>query len=517
MKNPGDLVNLIKSLTGPEKRYFKVFVAKNSIGEGNHYVKLFDLINKTGSSERKDIEKLYANEDFMNKQFRPYKHFLYEQILNSLAAYYSKASVDDKILEMIRKAKILYDKTLFSQAEILLEKAKTIALKYENYTLLLEIMRWKKKIIAASSSTQKEITENDINQLAEEEKAIIHKIDNAVEYWNIKILLYFSYKTNGPARTQEDVERYDSLINSPTLKKKFANLPYHSKYDLYSIYILYYGAVKNIRGAYEYCKRQLTLMDAHPHQINEDINQYITALYNLLFATQYLKNYEEFFELIPKLKLLCNDIQMGINESMRNKVQLFACHLEFRAYVMTGQFKKAMNFLPEIDEVLKEQKNKNEGIELQIILNKAMLYLGKGNYKNALACTNTILNKKNNILLQEDYILAKIIQLLIHFEKGNMDLLSYLIKSVYRYLLQKKQLYKAENILIHFIRINEIKTPKDQIEAFKILKEELDSICNDPLEAIYLENSYLIPLLESKIKNKPLEEILREKSGYVMD
>ena len=121
-------------------------------------------------------------------------------------------------------------------------------------------------------------------------------------------------------------------------------------------------------------------------------------------------------------------------------------------------------------------------------------------------------------MLQDHYSLARMFQLLIHFEKGNMGLLPYLIKSVYRYLLQKKRLYKAESILIHFLRtqLNKIKTKKDQIEAFKSLKEELDAILDDPIEAVHLENAYLIPLLESKIKNKPLEEILREKSGYVL-
>ena len=59
MKKPEDIVGLVRSLSGPEKRYFKVFVAKNSIGESNHYLKLFDLIDKTGSSDREVIEKLY--------------------------------------------------------------------------------------------------------------------------------------------------------------------------------------------------------------------------------------------------------------------------------------------------------------------------------------------------------------------------------------------------------------------------------------------------------------------------
>ena len=519
MKSPEDIVNLIKSLTGPEKRYFKVFVSKNSIGESNHYLKLFDLIDKTGSSERKEIGKLYDNESFMNNQFRPYKHMLYEQILKSLSAYHAEGSVHDKILEMIRRVEILYDKTLYDQAEKMLEKAKAIAFKFESFALLLEIIRWQKKILSISSSTPQKITEKVINQLVEEEKNIICKIDNSIEYWKLSILMSISFWLKGEVRTQEDIHRLSAIIDSSILKNEELALSYTAKRDLYSIYIIYYGAINNIQGAYEYCKKQMNLINAHPHQIKEEINKYISSLHNLLYSTQCLKKYKEFFDLIPKLKSMSNNVQMGISESMRHKAKLFAYHLEFRAYVITGQFEKATNLLPEIDDALKEPKNKNEAIELFIIINKTMLYYGNGDHRNSLACINTIFNSKNINVLQDHYSLARMFQLLIHFEKGNTDLLPYLVKSVYRYLLQKKQLYKAETILFRFLRtqLNEIKTTKDQVGAFKTLKEELDGICNDPMEAVYLENSYLIPLLESKIKNKPLEEILREKSGFILD
>ena len=95
MKIKEDLLTLIKSLTKSEKRYFKLFIAKNSIGESSNYIKLFDLIEKAGSVEKQIIQKLYQDEDFMGNQFRVYKYLLYRQILKSLSAYHAERSVDD--------------------------------------------------------------------------------------------------------------------------------------------------------------------------------------------------------------------------------------------------------------------------------------------------------------------------------------------------------------------------------------------------------------------------------------
>jgi hypothetical protein len=40
------LFRLIKSLTTAEKRYFKIFASRHSIGGKNEYVNLFDAIDK---------------------------------------------------------------------------------------------------------------------------------------------------------------------------------------------------------------------------------------------------------------------------------------------------------------------------------------------------------------------------------------------------------------------------------------------------------------------------------------
>ena len=157
--------------------------------------------------------------------------------------------------------------------------------------------------------------------------------------------------------------------------------------------------------------------------------------------------------------------------------------------------------------------------ELFFIANKVYLNFVTGNYHEALVNLNIILNNKKSNVRQDINSWTRIFQLLIHFEKGNTELLPYLIKSIYRDLLQKNKLYKTEKIFIQFIRhkLAPVKSKKDQIAAFKVLKDELMKACNDPLEAGFQENNIVINWLESKIQNQTIEDILREKSGYVLE
>ena len=517
MDKKENIVFLIKSLSKTEKRYFKLFVLKNSIGESSNYLKLFDYIEKTGTADKKTIQKRYGDNNFIQKQFRRYKLLLYKQILKSLRSYHSEGSTDDKIMELIRDIKILFDKALYAQASNVIEKAKSIAIKYENYTHLIDIIRWQKKIITAISISG-ETSKKEIIQIFQEEKQAVHKIDNANEYWKLSSLMYFTYRVNGVVRMRENINMYNTIIDSPFIKKPELAISFQAKRDFYATSTIYFIAVNNKKKAYTFAKKMLTLLEGHPHQIEDNPILYGNAHHNLLFITRSLKKYEEFFNLFPKLKAMLKRFQLVMNENIHSEMLLRSYNMEFSTYLDIGQFNKATLLIPEIEEVLKNQKNQNKLLELFFTMNISLLYFCQGKYKKSLTYLNVILNDNKN-LRQDRYSFARIFQLMIHLEKENTDYLPYLVKSVYRYIMQKKNIYKLEAIFINFIKtkLHKINSKKDQIEAFKVLREELIGICDDPMEAKFLENFDIISWLDSKIENRPFEEILREKSGYVLN
>ena len=509
MKQSEDIVKLIKSLSKSEKRYFKVFV-KNNKGKNKYYIELFNLIDQQGTSLKKVIKDKVNTKNFEERSFKLHKYRLYNLILKSLNAYHADNSNEDKILELIRQTKRLFDKNLYSQATKTLEKAKSIAAKYEKFPLLLELNQWEKKIIMASSIYE-ETNAGDIKHLAEEERLTTQKVDNANEYWELYALMYIDYRISGGARMQENGNI--KIINKPILKDDKYALSYSSKRNYYAINILYYDLANDLQKAYEYAKNQIVYIESKPDQIEENPITYTMAVYNLLTISQYLKKYEEFFKNISKLKSLLKKFPHPLSFLIR------FFNMELMANIEIGHFRNAIALVPEIEALLNKEKDKSNLLLEFFILNKATLYFGIKDYQKALFNLNEILNKEKIYLSQEHYSFVRMFQVIIHFEKGNLELLPYLLKSLYRYLLQRKNLFKIESLLIKFFK-TEFKTiinKRNQIIAFKILREELLKICSDAREARFLESFDVISWLESKIENKSFEEVLRKKSRYTLD
>ena len=60
-KASDSLHRLIKSLTKPEKRYFKVFSSRHVIGDQNNYLVLFDAIDRQGEYDEAKLIKKFKN------------------------------------------------------------------------------------------------------------------------------------------------------------------------------------------------------------------------------------------------------------------------------------------------------------------------------------------------------------------------------------------------------------------------------------------------------------------------
>ena len=67
-------------------------------------------------------------------------------------------------------------------------------------------------------------------------------------------------------------------------------------------------------------------------------------------------------------------------------------------------------------------------------------------------------------------VLARIFNLIIHYELKNYDLLPSLIRSTNNFLEKRQRLYKVENVIIEFLldRLSEANNSKEQSNLFKI-------------------------------------------------
>jgi hypothetical protein len=155
------LFRLIKSLTTAEKRYFKIFASRHTIGEKNEYVNLFDAIDKQENYNETKLLKLFSNNTFTHSPAIA-KSRLFDIILKSLHAYHGDSSVDVELQRLMHSTEILFKKSLYDECRKILHRAKKMAQKFEKHFMMFEIYRWEKKLLEKDSyvgSNIEDITE----------------------------------------------------------------------------------------------------------------------------------------------------------------------------------------------------------------------------------------------------------------------------------------------------------------------------------------------------------------------
>ena len=147
-KTPSNkLFNLINSLSGSEKRYFKLFANKNQTGKYSKYTLLFDAIDAQEISDDEALRKvIYPNQEIQSRKFSELKNYLYELVLKSLKGFDEKTSIEYKLKGMLLNIKVLFKRSRFEDCIEMMQKAKKLVVKYEAFEHNLELLAWEKKI-----------------------------------------------------------------------------------------------------------------------------------------------------------------------------------------------------------------------------------------------------------------------------------------------------------------------------------------------------------------------------------
>ncbi len=136
------LFRLIKSMSSPEKRAFKIYASRSGNATETNYVKIFDAIDAQQEYDEEAILKKHKS-----NSFSIVKNRLYDNILRSLDLHHANSSIDAQLMRELHCAEILFKKTLYDQCSRILSSAKKVATKHERHSALLEIYLWQKKLI----------------------------------------------------------------------------------------------------------------------------------------------------------------------------------------------------------------------------------------------------------------------------------------------------------------------------------------------------------------------------------
>jgi hypothetical protein len=509
MKPSTELFQLIKSLSKSEKRYFKLTSSLQS-GEKN-YMKLFDAIETQEEYDEVAIKNRFKGETFI-KHLPSEKNHLYSLILKSLRGFYSDKSAAAILQEQLRNIELLFNKALYKECGKLIRKAKKMAYDYEKYYFLLDLIDWEKTLIEEEYLRGK--FDKDLNKLVQEESDCLEKLRNLAEYQMLYSKINYVFRRGGYARNDEEQVIVDEIANYHLIKGKNTALSTKAATACYYIKGLCATTERNLDESYVNFKKVVKIMEENPMIMKELPKRYVKALNNVMFAYMDYRRWDECIEMINKLKGLAKksgfesmDVQLKIFTSSYN-AELLAC-------IHRGEYQKAKKeVVPEILKQLEKYEGKiNSEEEMLFYYNISSANFGDADYKSALKYINLVLNNSETGLREDVYTFARLVNLIIHYELGNYDLLDYTIKSTKRFVAKNQRNYQFETVFLKdFKKLLKIRNVGATKQLFVDFKNALLEVLKDPYEQAANEYFDFISWLDSKIENKSYEEIIKSKT-----
>ena len=513
-KTPSNkLFNLINSLSGSEKRYFKLFVNKNQTGKHNKYILLFDAIDAQEIYDDEALRKIvYADQPIQSRKFSELKNYLYELILKSLQGYDEKTSIEYKLKGLLLSIKALFKRSHFAGCKELVQKAKKLANKYEAFEHILEILNWEKKI--AYTQIDVNFLDKELDRIQAEEKKCLDHLEDLSIYQNIFFKVLISGKQNALLRS-EDKKAYLQKLLGHTLMQDEKNAKAHrAKILFHRIKSIYHYSLSDYEGFYQSGKKILEIMELEPHILEEDVSEYISALSNFTHSCNFLDKNDEVENCLIKflkIKPLTTDDELKIHRQYyQNKFNL--C---LRRGDIEEATKELENHLKEVEKFDKEMFERGS-----FYFTYFYIYFSNEDHEKALEHLNEWLNLPRSVEREDLQSLARVLNLIIHYEMKNTLLLESLLRSTQRFLNKRDRMHKFEKELLGVIQASmKVHSEKELKEAFIQLKLELENLSKIPSESAMLEYFNFSAWIDSKINNKTFAETVKElyEKGLVKD
>ena len=505
-KTPSNkLFLLIKSLSGPEKRYFKLFSKYYSQGRDSKYMLLFESMDAQIVFDDFALrEILYQSEILETRKYSELKAYLFELILRALQHYEESKFYDLKISRYLNNIKVLFSRSLYQDALEQVKKAERLARKNEDFSTLIKLIEWEKRIPFVQSDI--DFLDKALVKLEEDSVTVRKQLSNLIDFRNLYFRIMQLIRKDPLSRSPEENLELENIINTPILKSSNNFLSYRAELLYHRILGLYFYTKFDYQLFYKHSKKFLTLLEANQAIRGEEISEYISALSNFSLSCGLLQKHDEVELTLPKfLKINAK------SQDHRIRIHRQYYSIAFSLYIDKGDFQKGKELLLEHFEKIKAFPDE-EFQSTALYHSYFYIYFGVGDYDEALVYLNKLLNLPRTNERQDLLGVAQILNLIIHYEMGNSNLLEYLLRSAYRFLKKRNKLFEFERRVISFIKDSEKISSRVQLrERFLKLKNEFQSLEKLPSEKVIFQYFDFISWLESKIKEMPFAQVVSER------
>ena len=326
---------------------------------------------------------------------------------------------------------------------------------------------------------------------------------------NLSLMLYGMYLKYGYVKDKDDFEQVKNYFYNHLPDIKVHKLGFYEKIYYYQSLVWFYHMTQDFVNYYKFSQKWVDCFHVEPHMKSEDPVLFFKGLHNALNALymankkeKFIQSYQEFIDLETE----------RFTENQASNFDVFKYIHLLNKIFLTGDYDRGVGEILEITKVLKAG-NHTWDINREMVFNYkvACVYFGADDFDKATDYLLKIINSPIGGLREDIQSFARILTLISHYEMGNDFLVSYQIKSVYRFLHKMEDLQAVQREILSFLRKTPLMTKKDLKTEFIKLRNTLVKYQKDPYEKrpfLYLD---IISWLDSKIQNKRIQEVIQQK------
>ncbi|WP_290697376.1 hypothetical protein [Lacinutrix sp.] len=501
-----NLFALVKSLNKSEKRQFKLYVGRLGVNTDSKFLNLFTVLDKLKSYDEVSILK---STQIKKQQLANVKAHLYKQLLISLKLNPSHQNIRSQIREQLDFASILYHKGLYKQSLKILDKAKEVALVNEEKNLAFEIVELE-KIIEAQYITRSISTRADALTIQAKKLSELNLITSKLT--NLSLQLYSIILKTGYVKNEEESNLVTKYFNDRLPKFELSQVGFREKLWYYKAYLWYSFLMQDFLNCYKYASKWVDLFNQYPDMINLNPVFFLKGNNYLLESVFFINNKPKFLEVYSTLKIKIETSNFPKDENVESLTFLYLNIHDINKHFIDGSFQDGLALIPKIEKDLIQFENKVDAHYKMIFYYKfASLHFGVGNNKESIKYLDKIISNKSLSMREDLLCFSRVLNLVAHYEAGLDYHLETLLRSTYKFLIKMNDLHEVQKEMIKFIKSLQDIYPQDLKNAFRTLRDSLKKYEDHPFERrafLYLD---IISWLESKIDNKPVSTIIRDK------
>jgi tetratricopeptide (TPR) repeat protein len=237
-----------------------------------------------------------------------------------------------------------------------------------------------------------------------------------------------------------------------------------------------------------------------------------------LFELLYLLKYRsKFKEGLKKFEETLGSSSFPMNNNISPYIFMGRYHNKINLHFLEGSFEEALPLISTVLDGIAIHRDQLDQHHIMVLYYKiACIYFGVGNYLKCIEYLQKIISDKSLRVHQDLMCFSRVLNVVAHYDAGLDYQLEKQVKQTYKFLLKMNELQTVQKEMIRFLRSLTDIYPSELKQSFQDLHNTLKSYENDPYEKrsfLYLD---ILSWLESKIENRPIGEVIRQKASLLI-